>query len=73
MNQGRIPEVGEPLSPRELEVLKLLKNGLAQKQVAINLNICRDTVRNHAFYILVKTGSPNMVNAVHKLTKAGII
>ena len=73
MNQGRIPEVGEPLSPRELEVLKHLKNGLSQKQVALLLGITKDTIRNHVCYILIKSGSPNMVNAVHKLTKVGII
>jgi DNA-binding NarL/FixJ family response regulator len=44
------------LSEREVEVLKLVARGLANKQIAYALNIAETTARNHVKNILHKLG-----------------
>ena len=54
------------LSPRELEILKALAEGLANKQIAFGLGISSRTVRNHVSSIYVKLGvSARAEAAVH--------
>lgn len=53
-----VPSYGEdtftPLSPREMEILELIARGLSNKEVAHNLGISRQTVKNHMTAILRK-------------------
>lgn len=46
------PDVG--LSPREMEVLVLVSQGMANKEIAGRLNLSFDTVRNHLRHIYEK-------------------
>ena len=59
------PEVdvrhGQPLSPREKEILRLKSDGALSKEVASDLDISEQTVKNHITSILVKTGAPNLL------------
>lgn len=43
-----------PLSPRELEILEFVTNGLSNKEIANRLNISQQTVKNHMTSILKK-------------------
>ena len=43
-----------PLSPRELEILQFVTNGLSNKEIAIRLRISQQTVKNHMTSILKK-------------------
>lgn len=43
-----------PLSPRELEILQFVTNGLSNKEIASRLNISQQTVKNHMTSILKK-------------------
>ncbi len=43
-----------PLSPRELEILQFVTNGLSNKQIAQRLRISQQTVKNHMTSILKK-------------------
>jgi DNA-binding NarL/FixJ family response regulator len=47
-------EFYDGLTPREIEVLKLMANGQANKQIAFNLKISEKTVRNHISHIYEK-------------------
>jgi DNA-binding NarL/FixJ family response regulator len=47
------------LSPRERDVVALITEGLANKQIAVSLNLSLATVKDHVHRILVKTGLPN--------------
>lgn len=38
-----------PLTERQTEILQLLADGLAQKEVAYRLGITRQTVKNHIY------------------------
>jgi DNA-binding CsgD family transcriptional regulator len=51
------------LTPREVEVLRLLARGLSNKQIAARLVIAPKTVGNHIEHIYAKTGASNRAGA----------
>jgi DNA-binding CsgD family transcriptional regulator len=51
------------LTPREIEVLRLLARGLSNKQIAASLVIAPKTVGNHIEHIYAKTGASNRAGA----------
>jgi HD-GYP domain-containing protein (c-di-GMP phosphodiesterase class II) len=51
------------LSPREIEVLRLLSRGLSSKQIAAHLFITPKTARNHIEHIYLKIGATSRVTA----------
>lgn len=55
---------GEALTVRELEVLRLLGEGLPPEDMAARLGIARETVRTHVTRILAKTGTSSQLQAV---------
>jgi two-component system invasion response regulator UvrY len=52
------------LSGRELEILKLLKNGKSSKEIAADLNISSRTVEVHRHHILKKLNLKNTVSVI---------
>jgi two-component system response regulator DesR len=52
----RVEEIEQPLSEREIEVLRLAKRGLPNPQIAQALHISPGTVRNHLSAIYRKLG-----------------
>lgn len=63
----------EPLTPRELEVLAALAQGLSNKLIARDLNISEHTVKFHINAILGKLGAQSRTDAVVRATRAGLI
>jgi DNA-binding NarL/FixJ family response regulator len=61
------------LSTRELEVLKLIVKGLANKQIAYTLNIAEYTVKNHVKNILSKLGVQDRTQAATAAIQRGIV
>jgi DNA-binding CsgD family transcriptional regulator len=53
------PAGDSPLSPRELEVARLVARGLTNKQIGQNLYISERTAENHVQHILTKLGLRN--------------
>jgi len=51
------------LTPREIEVLRLLARGLSNKQIAASLVITPKTAGNHIEHIYAKTGASNRAGA----------
>jgi HD-GYP domain-containing protein (c-di-GMP phosphodiesterase class II) len=51
------------LTPREIEVLRLLARGLSNKEIAASLVIAPKTVGNHIEHIYAKTGASNRAGA----------
>jgi len=43
-----------PLSPREMEILQFVTRGMSNKQIALELGISHQTVKNHMTAILKK-------------------
>lgn len=59
------------LSPRELEILALLCDGLTNKEIAANLGISAETVRTHLGHIYEKLHVQGRTEAVTKYLKSG--
>ena len=66
-------ELIEDLTPRELEVLGLLAEGLPNKAIARKLNISDHTVKFHVNAILSKLGAQSRTEAVVRATRLGLI
>ena len=63
----------EPLSARELDVLRLMARGLANKQIAAELVISEHTVKFHIRAILGKLGAANRTEAVTLALHKGLV
>jgi DNA-binding NarL/FixJ family response regulator len=61
------------LTPRETEVLQLLAQGLANKQIALVLGISDHTVKFHVSSIYAKLGVVNRTEAVRAGARRGLI
>jgi DNA-binding NarL/FixJ family response regulator len=66
-------EIIEALTPRETEVLQLLAQGLANKQIALELDISEHTVKFHISSIYGKLGATNRTEAVRLGLQQGLI
>ena len=66
-------ELLEDLTPRELEVLQLVSEGLSNKGIARSLGISEHTVKFHVNAILGKLGAQSRTEAVVRATRAGLI
>jgi DNA-binding NarL/FixJ family response regulator len=63
----------EPLTPRELEVLSLLAEGLPNKAIARRLEISDQTVKFHVAAIYGKLGAANRTDAVRRAVRRGLV
>jgi two-component system nitrate/nitrite response regulator NarL len=66
-------EVDEPLTPREVQVLELLAEGLPNKAIAVRLHISDQTVKFHVSSISGKLGAKNRTDAVRRAVRRGLI
>jgi DNA-binding NarL/FixJ family response regulator len=60
------------LSERELEVLRLIANGLENAEIATVLDISPRTAKNHVSNILAKLGLPSRVQAAVYAVRQGV-
>ena len=67
------PEPIFEISARELEVLRLLSEGLSSKQAADMLHISTHTVDTHRRNLLKRTGAKNLLELAVKCLKQGLI
>ena len=63
----------EPLSPRELAVLKLIAQGNANKAIGMQLSIAEETVKGHVSNILAKLGANDRTHAAILAVRRGIL
>jgi DNA-binding NarL/FixJ family response regulator len=63
----------EPLTPREVQVLELLAEGLPNKTIAQRLGISDQTVKFHVSSISGKLGAANRTDAVRRAVRRGLI
>jgi DNA-binding NarL/FixJ family response regulator len=66
-------EIVDSLTPRETEVLQLLAQGLANKQIAVELEISEHTVKFHISSIYTKLGVASRIEAVRLGFRYGLI
>lgn len=63
----------EPLTVREMEVLQSMAAGLANKQIALALNISEHTVKFHLSSLYAKLGVSSRTEAVRRGLELGLI
>ena len=73
MREVASPPPEEPLTPREREVLVLLAQGLANKQIAPRLGITEHTVKAHVAAIYEKLGAGNRAEAAVAAARLGLL
>ncbi len=73
LQQAAAPPLAEPLTERELEVLRLLAQGRQNKEIADSLAISERTVKFHVSGILAKLDAGNRTEAVARAAQLGLI
>jgi len=63
----------DSLTAREIEVLRLIGGGNANKEIAAQLSVTEDTVKGHVKNILAKLGANDRTHALAIAFKRGII
>jgi LuxR family maltose regulon positive regulatory protein len=74
-SNGRVvaPGMVEPLTARELEVLRLLAAGMSNQAIARQLVVTLDTVKSHVGRILAKLDAANRTEAVARARGLGLL
>jgi LuxR family transcriptional regulator, maltose regulon positive regulatory protein len=74
---ARVPaaptRLAEPLTDRELDVLRLIAAGKSNQRIAHDLFVALDTVKKHVSHILSKLGAVNRTEAVALARQLGLI
>jgi len=73
MLEGGTKSSYDGLTGREVEILKLIARGLANKQVAYQLKISEKTVRNHISNIYTRLGIDDRSQAVLYAVRKGLV
>ena len=68
-----LPGLLEPLTGRELEVLRLIAVGRSNQRIARELVVTLDTVKKHVSHVLGKLGAANRTEAVTRARELGVI
>lgn len=65
--------LGSDLTAREIEVLRIAAKGLSNKEIAAELYLSVNTVRNHMQHVLNKLGAHSKLEATAIATRIGIL
>ena len=68
-----VPGLVDPLSARELEVLRLVAEGRPNRAIATELFIGVDTVKRHVTHLFAKLGATNRTEAVARARTLGLL
>ena len=61
------------LTKRETEILGLIADGMANKEIGAHLSLAENTIKNHVKSILAKLGARDRTQAVTEALKRGIL
>lgn len=65
--------LAEPLTPREVEILRFLVRGQTNREIAQELVVSRGTVKNHVQHIIAKLGVSDRTQAAVRAVELGLI
>ncbi len=71
--EGGIAEPDDPLTPRELEVVKLIAEAYTNRQIAQTLKLAEKTVESHRANVLSKLGMRDRVEIVRYAIRRGLV
>jgi LuxR family maltose regulon positive regulatory protein len=69
----RIQNLVEPLTPRELEILRLIAEGRSNQEIAHQLVVAEETVKSHTKAIHSKLGVQRRTQAVARARELGLL
>lgn len=72
MRRIRAAELVKSLSPRQGQVLKLVANGLLNKQIAADLNLAEKTVKMHRAILMSRLGLHSTADLIRLAVEAGL-
>ena len=72
-SEARCQRLADPLSTRELEVLRALCEGLSNKEIAGKLGLTEGTVKNHMTQVLSKLGVLDRTQAALRAHALGLL
>ncbi|HZR54322.1 MAG TPA: LuxR C-terminal-related transcriptional regulator [Streptosporangiaceae bacterium] len=67
------PGLAEPLTDRELDVLRLIAAGRSNQRIAHELVVALDTVKKHVTHVLGKLGAANRTEAAARARELGLL
>ena len=72
--EGEPSKLGLPLTPRQIQIMDMVKLGLEDKEIAAKLGIETETVSDHLCHrIYPRLGAKNKAHAVYLCLKRRII
>jgi len=71
LNTGRVEELS--ITPRELEILQLIADGLSNREIAEKLFVSENTVKTHSSRVFDKLGAKRRTQAVQLGKEFGLI
>jgi DNA-binding NarL/FixJ family response regulator len=73
VRQVKAPETSQPLTPREIDVIRLLTLGRSNKQIARDLRVGEETVKTHVRNILGKLHAASRTQAALHAVRTGLV
>ena len=73
IDQVCIPDSPESLTPREVDVLRLLARAMSNKEIGHTLGITEKTVKTHVSSILSKLNMPSRTQAALYAVRVGLV
>ena len=71
--QDEEPIIATPLTPREIDILRLMATSHTNREIATQLFVSEETVRTHVKHILRKLAQPDRTQAVIAAVRAGLL
>jgi DNA-binding NarL/FixJ family response regulator len=71
--RGETPDVLDPLTERELEILRLMASGIGNREIAAALALSEGTVKNHVSSIFSKLAVSDRTKAVLRALAMGLV
>lgn len=65
--------IATPLTPREVDILRLMATSHTNREIATQLFVSEETVRTHVKHILRKLAQPDRTQAVIAAVRAGLL